>query len=352
MQDVADLNETKRTAVLTRLLSLVMMIYLLTQAVLFTIYSTPKVALLPFLMMCAFALTVYTSYHDMTDRARKMCIWYMYIWSIVIVSLVGWGVTGAQNFLFVLLLFAFMTSYENVYKKLMIPVFLCVSRLLVFIFTSRFGPIVKVRTGGETFFQLSSSTAMFAISTLLVMYFSQHALEMEQKLISHNREIEAIAEHDTLTGLFNRRAIQGHINNELAEFSKNKKGLCIAIGDLDEFKMVNDMYGHDAGDLVLKKVAEIFETFMNGNGYVARWGGEEFIFVFTHNHKEVCAEKLEMLRKTIMLSEVNYGEHEIRVTMTFGLAEYEAGMDINEVLIIADKRLYRGKSSGRNQVVS
>ena len=352
VRDVADLNETKRTAVLTRLLSLVMMVYLLCQVALLYFYGSPVLAVLPFIVFIAFAVTVYLSYKKNTEFVRRMCMACLYVWIIVLVPLVGWSSTGAQNFLFVMLLFAFMTSYDNLNKKIRIPVILFLTRIVLFVWAYYRGPYVEIKSGGETYFQITNSAALFVIMTFLVIYFSQHALEMEKKLIAHNRQIEAEAEHDALTGLFNRRAINEHISKEIAGMNKNHKGMCIAIGDLDEFKLINDMYGHDAGDMVLKKISEIFETFMKGNGYVARWGGEEFIFVFTRNHKEVCAEKLEMLRKTIMLSEMEYGEHEIKVTMTFGLEEYQMGENIDEVLIKADRKLYQGKTSGRNQVVS
>ena len=129
----------------------------------------------------------------------------------------------------------------------------------------------------------------------------------------------------------------------------------IAMLDVDHFKNINDTYGHDAGDEVLKSLAKILNSEKSGDEMFqsGRWGGEEFLVVCGGNDgkKEEIRELFEALRKRVSENVILYAGNEIRVTITIGLAFYEPGKSLDELVKEADDKLYEGKETGRNQVV-
>ena len=123
------------------------------------------------------------------------------------------------------------------------------------------------------------------------------------------------------------------------------------MGDIDFFKKVNDTRGHDCGDYVLKTLSGVFDEFMKDKGYVSRWGGEEFVFIFRDMNGDVAYPLLENLRKKIEKMDFEFFNHKFNITMTFGMEEYSPMFGSEEAIKKADEKLYIGKESGRNQVV-
>ena len=121
--------------------------------------------------------------------------------------------------------------------------------------------------------------------------------------------------------------------------------------DIDNFKHVNDTYGHDCGDYVLKTIAGIFNTDMENKGFVCRWGGEEFLFVFTSMNGDEAFIELNGLREQVERFKFMFKGNEFNLTMTFGVDEFSNNIPIDEVIKAADEKLYMGKEGGRNQVV-
>ena len=125
----------------------------------------------------------------------------------------------------------------------------------------------------------------------------------------------------------------------------------MAIGDIDFFKKVNDTYGHDVGDEVLKAVAKTMVDNSSSDTFLARWGGEEFLIVYPNCNGDDAYVALEKLRRIIQKNEIKVNDIIINLTMTFGLAEFSYNRDQETTVKEADEKLYIGKSNGRNQVV-
>ena len=125
----------------------------------------------------------------------------------------------------------------------------------------------------------------------------------------------------------------------------------IAIADIDFFKKINDTYGHDAGDKVLKAVAGLFMDKMKTYGRVCRWGGEEFLFVFYGRNGDAAYDALQEIYDEIHRLTVSYENEEIRITMTFGLEEYDQNDGMETAIRRADEKLYQGKETGRDKIV-
>lgn len=164
--------------------------------------------------------------------------------------------------------------------------------------------------------------------------------------------LKKLVEKDPLTNLNNRRSGQIKIDQVRKNAAKYGTKYAIAIGDIDFFKSVNDTYGHDAGDAVLKEVARILSDKMLGKGSVIRWGGEEFLFVFEECSMEEARDRLWDILKTIRETYVDYDGNIIRFTMSFGVVRGNPDGRSEEDVNAADELLYYAKEHGRNRVCS
>lgn len=175
---------------------------------------------------------------------------------------------------------------------------------------------------------------------------------MEQKLVRYNAKLQKIASVDALTGLWNRRSMWEYIRAVEYDYEIGNAGfVSIAIADIDFFKRINDTYGHDAGDEVLKAVAGLFMDKMKTCGRVCRWGGEEFLFVFYGKNGDAAYDALREIYNEIHRLTVSYENEEIRITVTFGLEEYDKNDGMEAAIRRADEKLYQGKESGRDKIV-
>lgn len=182
-----------------------------------------------------------------------------------------------------------------------------------------------------------------SMSTLLAQI-----VHLEGRLLKENKDLEVLSHTDALTGLLNRRGLE-----EKYEYvMQHAERYAVILGDIDDFKKINDTFGHNAGDAVLQRVAEIFKSAVRGEDVVCRWGGEE-ILVFLPLCKKEGAELtarriLERVRRTRVRTD---GGGLIRFTMTLGVADSGEGGELHEVVQTSDDRLYEGKSRGKNCVV-
>ena len=174
--------------------------------------------------------------------------------------------------------------------------------------------------------------------------------DIGRSVISMQSSLRTMIEQDALTGLSNRRAADRRLKQIIRKYETQKNPFCIAIGDIDFFKKVNDTYGHDAGDLILKNVADKLREHMRTYGFVARWGGEEFLLVFDHSDIYTAYKVLETILTDIRRMESGYDGIIIMVTMTFGLTAGNT-TDFNALVRTADEYLYEGKEGGRNRIV-
>lgn len=192
------------------------------------------------------------------------------------------------------------------------------------------------------------TVAFFVFSVMFVIEINL----LIRKLNDAYDKISYAAMHDSLTGLYNRRSLHDFFES-LAE-STNE--YCIALGDIDNFKKVNDTYGHDCGDKVLMTVSDIIKDSMEEQDIACRWGGEE-ILIIMRGDRDVCLERMKSIRERINASVVESGNKTVRVTMTFGFAdchEMDNSVDksIDAMVILVDGRLYVGKKSGKNVIIS
>lgn len=188
---------------------------------------------------------------------------------------------------------------------------------------------------------------------------SKNVLERSDELGDMGRHAQEVGEtlqaliyKDPLTGLYNRRAGRIELSNyiDAAERSNYRKQVTVALGDIDFFKKVNDTYGHDCGDIVLKTVAEVFQKHIEKNGIPIRWGGEEFLLAFKTDFDTAYGIVENMLNE-IREIDFCYEEKHFHVTMTLGITPFKERDSIEQIVKRADDLLYEGKSGGRNRIV-
>ncbi len=169
-------------------------------------------------------------------------------------------------------------------------------------------------------------------------------------LNSYQRRIEYLAETDSLTGIANRETFKDTYEYYLETAQRKNEALCLAMIDIDNFKEINDQYGHLAGDGILVRLTEKVPALIRQGDLFARWGGEEFVLILGNCGMEKALEIAERIRKECAALSYQYGGKVISMTVSIGVAEYRLGETGPELLRRADAALYRAKSQGKNRV--
>jgi len=182
-----------------------------------------------------------------------------------------------------------------------------------------------------------------------------YALELEKvnnELKESNAMLEFMAWHDQLTGLPNRRYMRDQIKAEQNRSARSGKPFTLVMGDIDDFKRVNDTYGHETGDGVLKHISEIITASLRKQDLLSRWGGEEFLFLLPETDLDGAMIVSEKIRSSIEAEPYNFEDKSIRLTLTLGVAEFDEAQGIDGVIRRADDALYKGKKGTKNCVVA
>lgn len=347
LRDVPNKNENSDGAVTIRTCSLIIIAYLFVLTL--TLLYTKNISLILFNIIFM-ALYGYLFWLTYCNRTRDAMLWF----NLATVGLVcldviymGWD-SGIQHFIFMLILFDLIFSYMSKATQCLIVVVLCCIRLYLYYYCRVHKPIATITGTPDVFIQVLTTIIVFILLYVCGVMLSKDSQNMERKLTKYNEELEQIANTDTLTKLWNRM----YLMHYMAEKVDASNGfISIAIGDIDFFKKVNDTYGHECGDEVLRSLARIFVEQMDGHGVVARWGGEEFIFVYEDVNGDEAKIKLAELQMAVKKAVIKYEDIELKVTMTYGLVEYDSALSLDENIKKADDRLYIGKQTGRDKIV-
>ena len=175
--------------------------------------------------------------------------------------------------------------------------------------------------------------------------------QMAGTAVRMQHSLRDLVQRDSLTGLYNRHYGEIWMKQVKEEARDTGEPFSIAIADIDFFKKFNDCYGHDCGDMVLRKVSELLQTQVGRQGYVSRWGGEEFLIIFKHFTLEESVNFAEEIREKLHRTELRYYNDGFHVTLTIGVAAGDSEKSIESMVKCADCALYEGKRNGRDQVV-
>ncbi|HBB7076068.1 TPA: diguanylate cyclase [Legionella pneumophila] len=187
---------------------------------------------------------------------------------------------------------------------------------------------------------------------LLITAFAElTALALANVRLRENLRYQSI--RDPLTGLYNRRYLEDFLFKQLHQAERTKASFAILMLDLDHFKKINDTFGHDAGDLVLKELGQILNSDIRLGDIAARYGGEEFVLLLYDIDAQAAKMKAENLRSAISNLQVKYGAQPVgQITASIGISVYpDDAKSPAEVIEAADKALYQAKNKGRNKVI-
>jgi diguanylate cyclase (GGDEF)-like protein len=180
----------------------------------------------------------------------------------------------------------------------------------------------------------------------------RRTVELHREIDAKNRLLESMAHTDSLTELPNRRAIEDWAARQLRGAARHGFSFWVVQADLDSFKGINDSYGHDAGDTVLRKFADLLRHNTRASDICGRMGGDEFLLVITHIEGEHIKLTVERLRAQIAASKFDFGSGRVSVTASFGIAGF-CGKDAPDFGVLvkrADQALYAAKRAGKNQI--
>jgi len=195
--------------------------------------------------------------------------------------------------------------------------------------------------------------------TIFLMYsiqymFNSRLISEAESYASRQLELletmERLATEDHLTGIYNRRHIEGLIRSEVEIANRRSTPLSLILCDIDKFKNINDTYGHDMGDKTIVHTTGLLATHLRDMDKLGRWGGEEFIILTPHTTLEQAAAMAERLRALIAETPPPDLHGRQQVTFSFGVAQHKGGMSTAALIKNADQALYRAKQGGRNRV--
>jgi diguanylate cyclase (GGDEF)-like protein len=163
--------------------------------------------------------------------------------------------------------------------------------------------------------------------------------------------LEEQALRDSLTGLYNRRYLDETLERELARAEREQKALSIVLLDIDRFKLLNDTHGHQAGDAVLKRLADLLNARIRPSDLACRWGGEEFVVVLPNMPLDAAVERADLWRSEFAAERMRLGDASVASTLSAGIATFPVhGATAAALMAAADTALYRAKSLGRDRV--
>lgn len=350
-RDVNGQNETKTVPVMIRIVSIGMGIYLLLMQIHLLDAKLPVLFAFDIVCIVMLAISFLLTYKSKNVPAVILQHVAVLVWIFAAILFLGWE-CGAQQFITLLLVTLFTGSYMEWRIKIEYSVLLVMLHVGLHLYMTINGPYYY-----QTFFEMLYTHILsiifcFGIISVVVVTFAYNSISMETKLKGYNANLKRLANVDPLTGLKNRRCMMNFLKEhvESNDAIKTEKAV-IVIGDIDFFKRFNDHYGHACGDEVLTQLSALFMDYMEGKGEAARWGGEEFLLVFTDCSLQQGIEYMDNLIHRIRLMDIRYGGEVLHVTMTFGMSEYDPNRTVDAIINNADKKLYFGKQNGRNRVV-
>jgi diguanylate cyclase (GGDEF)-like protein/PAS domain S-box-containing protein len=223
---------------------------------------------------------------------------------------------------------------------------------------------INLFSATEGFFTSAHTERLQTFSNQIATVFANSRLVEElqkanarlQEQLSENQalqiELSEQAIRDPLTGVFNRRYLQVTLDREIARVNRASQPVGIMIMDIDHFKLINDTYGHKAGDLILQALGDLLKSNIRKEDIACRYGGEEFVVVMPGASLQTARERADIIRYQFEALRVSYENRNIHATVSLGVAAYpQHGTTGEDVLIRADRALYHAKQEGRNRVV-
>jgi diguanylate cyclase (GGDEF)-like protein len=261
---------------------------------------------------------------------------------------------GVESFCIALIPSVFFMPHEQRKSKIFSYIPLIPTIAIILFIAIRYNIVLKTALPLSVTFYKHHQVFCVLISLICLVYVftrtDRELTEVEEKNIAYAESLKYTANHDYLTGLNNRRRLWDYLHIAQAQKEISGTDFLISIFDIDSFKKINDTYGHDAGDVILKEASNIIHQMLPEGVKIGRWGGEEFVILVPYVNDDAFT-LIESVRRKIESSVFPYRNQEIKISMTFGLSTSLHHAAVEDMLVDADFCLMQGKANGKNQVV-
>ena len=351
-KDVENENETKKVSVILRMNAIIMFLYFLCTAGIFFLSGEGISLALLIPCLCAYAVAFYITYLNATKFAAFFSVYITVCWICIFIRRFGWD-CGIQHFIFVFVVLVFSISYHKLPWKIAMGTLACAFRLLLYAYTNRHAPICILGHRISVIYQICNTIFVFIGIMGILSVFTKDSMEMEQKLVQYNEKLHKLASLDPLTGLLNRRSMRECLEKRIkAYMDGHMESMALAIGDIDFFKKINDTYGHNVGDIVLKEFVKRIEHCKRDTDLCCRLGGEEFIVLMPSVIEEFISKIDERFRRQLTEKEIDFPGGSLSFTYSAGITSFTPHKgfsedDLTDIINFADQLLYEAKRSGR-----
>lgn len=345
-------NEVKMYSVIMRLVLICNLVYLIWGVVYTGLYSQYEFMAFEIGCIVATLFFFYCTYSRKTIIA-SIGINLIFVITMIIHSAYYGVNTGIFQLIYVMtILICILDFYKYKVSKFICLVLALSCRIVVYTFFQNKAPIYGSSDLANAHWQIANMIIFAAMIIFAVVVATADFTEMRKKLTRTNSNLRDMAGRDPLTGLYNRRSAQKYIEECINQFESGQiEALTLVMADIDHFKTVNDTYGHDNGDEVIRTMSNIMGASMRGKGVAARWGGEEFLLVYVNANGDNACENLYELQREIGAQSFRFDGKDVKITFTFGVAEFGYGSNLDATIKEADEKLYLGKARGRNVVI-
>lgn len=259
----------------------------------------------------------------------------------------GWQ-SSFYFYIFAIIPLIFINAKIRQTYKVVLAILLGMLVLALFLQT----PLQPPQIDMETYLTVMNITLVILNLAYVGHAFENAAEDAEAELLRANRRLMNLAATDPVTNLTNRRNMMLRIEQEKEKIDRGGKPFSLIMVDIDNFKHVNDEFGHDGGDFVLIGLAEMISVSIRKQDQVARWGGDEFLVMLPETDLEGGRVVAEKIRQRVLRTPFVYHEKDIPVTLTFGVGLCDSNNGIGSCIRKADQALYFGKQSGKNRVTT
>lgn len=320
------------------------------------IFTFAAANVLPMVIFNCFSTVCYILCGILIKKEKYIPLYYITyveicLHSYVAAILVGWDTGFPMYIIGIMPVIIYMHFSFNENSSLKETLLIGICALTVFLsckFITYFNePLYELSPINAFWIYIFNSLCTFGLILLFSVIFLSEIKSAHAVLKKQNARLDRIAGTDVLTGLYNRRSMDKFLKNAAA----SKVTYSLIMCDIDDFKKINDTYGHKCGDMVLKEISKIIVSGLRDNDFVCRWGGEEILILVNDTTLKSAAMAAERIRSSIEKLSLESNGHTVRCTITLGAAESSEGSSPEDVISIADSRLYTGKRTGKNRVV-
>ncbi len=259
----------------------------------------------------------------------------------------GWG-AGFSLYLIALSSLVYFCPFRCKYIPYLFSLIEIILFLFLKLYTTNCTPMILLGDNTISSFYILNSLASFTLILYAAFVSKLSAVLTEQTLKQSNTRLQDLVNHDSLTHLWSRPHLTGKFNKIIVSDTP----VTIVLTDIDNFKLINDTYGHDCGDYILSELAALLKSICPKDAGLCRWGGEEFVLMLHRPNLNAIVPLIDNIRKAVSEYNFQYENKSLHITMTFGISNSTEANNLNELIRLADKRMYYGKRSGKNTVIS